>query len=61
MARLTHWASVRDDARPLRANGSKDHAGVNLGEVISPVALKALLAHTNQRALLAFAETQVRV
>jgi hypothetical protein len=35
MARLTRWASVRDDARPLRTNGSKDYAGVNIGETIS--------------------------
>ena len=61
MARSTHWASVHDDACPLRTNGSKDHAGANLGEVISLVALTALLAHTNQHALLSFAETQVRV
>jgi hypothetical protein len=39
----------------------RNHAGVSVGEVISLVALKALLAHTNRRALLSFAETQVRV
>jgi hypothetical protein len=52
---------VCDDVRPLRTNGSKDYAGVNVGEVISLVALTALLAHTNRRALRSFAETQVRV